>query len=280
LQQLVCDLQASRDQLKEKHEALALHEAALRDTQAQLLQASKLASIGELAAGIAHELNNPLNNIGLCVGNVLDRAEQEHDEHLTRDLRIVNEQVHRAAAIIHHLRTFARTTTTERDMVMLSEVIQRGLLFLTEHLRLDNISVQTELCRTEAPIWANAIQLEQVMINLLTNARDALEGQSSKVVTVRTSVAAGVVTLMVEDNGPGIPAEVAARIFDPFFTTKPVGKGTGLGLSITYGIVNDHGGSIHLEKGAGGGARFVITLPLAQEDRTAPIPVMAEPHSG
>jgi C4-dicarboxylate-specific signal transduction histidine kinase len=109
LQQLVYELETSRDQLKEKLEALEQHEAALRDTQAQLLQASKLASIGELAAGIAHELNNPLNNIGLCVGNALDRAELQHYEHLTDALRTVNEQVRRGAAIISHLRTFART---------------------------------------------------------------------------------------------------------------------------------------------------------------------------
>ncbi|MDQ6733036.1 MAG: ATP-binding protein [Nitrospirota bacterium] len=270
LQQLVRDLQTSQDQLKEKNEALAQGAAALRDKQAQLVQSAKLAGIGELAAGIAHELNNPLNNIGLCIGNVLDGAQYKHDEYLTARLRTVNEQVSRAAAIIHHLQTFARATPTERRLVLLSEVVQQALLFVTELLRLDNVAVQTELCRIEAPLWANAVQLEQVIINLLTNARDALDGHAKKAVTVRTSVAAGVVTLVVEDNGPGISTEVVARIFDPFFTTKPVGKGTGLGLSITYGIVKDHGGSIHLEKGEAGGARFVIRLPLAQGEQAAP----------
>src|SRR5213079_1579983 len=164
-------------------------EHELRDKQEQLVQAGKLATLGELTTGVAHELNNPLNNIGLYVGNVIDRIRvgEVETEPLMGDLEKAMEQVRKATEIISHLRTFGRAARVSVELVDVDDVIERSLLLVQEQLRLRGIEVELELCPDELLVLANAIQLEQVFINLLTNARDALGDSKRKTIRIASS---------------------------------------------------------------------------------------------
>ncbi len=243
-------------------------EQELREKQEQLVQAGKLATLGELTTGVAHELNNPLNNIGLFIGNVIDLLEfgSQDKERMLRELRRAMQQVRKATEIISHLRTFGRAAPVSREPVAIKPIIEQSLSLMQEQLRLRQIQVVLDLCPEDIVITGNAIQLEQAFINLLTNARDAMAASPQKVLTIACAVNDGMVHLMFRDTGTGIPPGLEQRIFDPFFTTKEVGKGTGLGLSITYGIIQDHHGAIFVENHPGEGATFVIQLPLEQAD--------------
>ncbi len=243
-------------------------EYELRDKQEQLVQAGKLATLGELTTGVAHELNNPLNNIGLFIGNVIDHLELGSLEkvQVLRDLRSAMEQVRKATSIISHLRTFGRAAPVSHEAIPINEVIERALSLLQEQLRLRQIAVELRLSPRSPVIAGSPIQLEQVFINLLTNARDAVTDSAERRIEITSAVRDGWVEIIVADTGPGIPPGLEQRIFDPFFTTKGVGKGTGLGLSITYGILKDHEGSIAvLREAQRPGASFLIRLPLARQ---------------
>ncbi len=207
--------------LRETTAEMGRREHELRDKQEQLVQAAKLATLGELTTGVAHELNNPLNNIDLFIGNAVDLIE---------------------------------LTVTE-------------LSLMQEQLRLREIEVMVDLGPEEPVVSGNAIQLEQVFLNLLTNARDAVADSSRKAIRISGAVGPGAVGVAFADTGHGIPPALERRIFDPFFTTKEVGKGTGLGLSIAYGIIKAHGGTISVVSPPGQGATFYIHLPLALTDR-------------
>jgi C4-dicarboxylate-specific signal transduction histidine kinase len=243
-------------------------EQELRDKQEQLVQAGKLATLGELTTGVAHELNNPLNNIGLYVGNVMDRIRlgEADSESLVSDLEKAMEQVRKATEIISHLRTFGRAARVNIEQVDVDDVIERSLLLVQEQLRLRGIEVELELCPDELLVVANPIQLEQVFINLLTNARDALADSKRKTIRIASSRDEERIRIAFSDTGPGIPRELQQRIFDPFFTTKEVGTGTGLGLSITYSILKEYGGGISVASRPGKGATFLVELPFAEEE--------------
>ncbi len=248
-------------------------EQELRDKQEQLVQAGKLATLGELTTGVAHELNNPLNNIGLFIGNVIDHLElgSLDKAQVVRDLRSATQQVGKATAIITHLRTFGRAAPVSHEVVPINEVIERALSLLQEQIRLRQIAVDLRLSPRAPVVAGSPIQLEQVFINLLTNARDAVMESAERRIEIASDVRDEWVEIIVSDTGPGIPEGLEQRIFDPFFTTKGVGKGTGLGLSITYGILKDHGGSVAvLRQARRSGASFLIRLPLARE--TSPQP--------
>jgi C4-dicarboxylate-specific signal transduction histidine kinase len=240
-------------------------EQELRDKQEQLVQAGKLATLGELTTGVAHELNNPLNNIGLFVGNAVDLIELAVTEkgQIVSELHHAMQQVSKATEIITHLRTFGRAAPVSREPISLREVIERALSLMREQLRLREIEVTVDLGPAEPVVVGNAIQLEQVFINLLTNARDAVAESPRKLIRISATAGSGAVDVALADSGHGIPPGLERRIFDPFFTTKEVGKGTGLGLSITYGIINEHGGTISVVSPPGEGATFLIHLPLA-----------------
>ena len=254
--------------LRETTAEIQRREQELRDKQEQLVQAGKLATLGELTTGVAHELNNPLNNIGLFVGNAIDLVELRVEDRgrIVRELRNAMQQVGKATEIISHLRTFGRVAPVSREAVSMNQVIEQALSLMHEQLRLRDIEVELDLSPAHPTVIGNSIQLEQVLINLLTNARDAVAQSSRKIVHIASDVQAGVINLAVSDTGPGIPEGFEQRIFDPFFTTKEVGRGTGLGLSITYGIIKEHGGTIGVANGPGGGASFFIQLPLASDD--------------
>jgi C4-dicarboxylate-specific signal transduction histidine kinase len=243
-------------------------EQELRDKQEQLVQAGKLATLGELTTGVAHELNNPLNNIGLYIGNVIDRVHlgELGTEQALVDLEKAMDQVRKATAIISHLRTFGRAAPVTVELVDVNEVIERALSLMHEQLRIRAIEVELHLHAGEAFVLGNPIQLEQIFINLLTNARDALDDAPERNIRIDCAREDDSVRIVVADTGPGIAPDIAQRIFDPFFTTKEVGAGTGLGLSITYSIVKEHGGEISLLGPTEGGATFEIVLPAGAED--------------
>src|SRR5438067_3776242 len=250
--------------LKETTEAVQRREQELREKQEQLVQAGKLATLGELTTGVAHELNNPLNNIGLFIGNVIDLIElgKADPQAILHELHSAMQQVRKATEIISHLRTFGRAASVSREQVAIAQVIQSALSLMREQLRLRQINVELHFPAEDVIVIGNAIQIEQVFINLLSNARDALANADNKVITITCSIKADTVHITVSDTGPGIPNGLEQRIFDPFFTTKEVGAGTGLGLSITYGIIKEHQGTIAVENLPGEGALFLIELPL------------------
>ena len=256
--------------LRETTEAVQRREQELREKQEQLVQAGKLATLGELTTGVAHELNNPLNNIGLFVGNAIDLIElgtaDTEPERTLQELHNAMQQVRKATEIISHLRTFGRAAPVSYEPVNIREVIERAISLMQEQLRLRQIKVQLHFPEKEVIVIGNAIQMEQVFINLLANARDALANVLRKEITITCTLEAESVNLRFCDTGPGIPPELEQRIFDPFFTTKEVGAGTGLGLSITYGIIKDHQGTIVVEHHAGEGAHFLIQLACARAE--------------
>lgn len=251
--------------LKETTAEVQRREQELREKQEQLVQAGKLATLGELTTGVAHELNNPLNNIGLFVGNAIDLIElgmaDAQPERILQELYSAMQQVRKATEIISHLRTFGRAASVSREPVGITQVIQSAFSLMQEQLRLRQIEVQLRFPEEEVVVIGNAIQMEQVFINLLTNARDAIGNSARKIITVECTTDAETVDIRVGDSGPGIPAGLEQRIFDPFFTTKEVGTGTGLGLSITYGIIKEHQGTIMVKNRPGEGALFLIQLP-------------------
>jgi C4-dicarboxylate-specific signal transduction histidine kinase len=255
--------------LRETTEEVKRREQELREKQEQLVQAGKLATLGELTTGIAHELNNPLNNIGLFIGNAIDLIEfgalDGSPEPVLRELSSAMQQVRKATEIITHLRTFGRAASVSYQPVNVAEVIRNAVSLIQEQLRLRQITVEFQVADEEIMVIGNAIQLEQVFLNLLNNARDVLAEVPEKRITITCTMSADLVEIRVRDTGTGIAPEIEQRIFDPFFTTKEVGAGTGLGLSITYSIIQEHQGTIRLENHDGAGALFVIQLPRARE---------------
>jgi len=249
--------------LKETTAEVQRREQELREKQEQLVQAGKLATLGELTTGVAHELNNPLNNIGLFIGNAIDLIElgMGDPQHILQELHNAMQQVRKATEIISHLRTFGRAASVSYEPVSVNQVIQSAISLIREQLRLRQIEVVLQFPPEDIIVPGNAIQLEQVFLNLLTNARDAMVNVTQKIITIVCTQKADVVEIDFGDTGPGIPIGFEQRVFDPFFTTKEVGAGTGLGLSITYGIIKEHQGTITVENRPDAGAFFFIQLP-------------------
>jgi signal transduction histidine kinase/FixJ family two-component response regulator len=232
-----------------------------REIQSKLLQTEKMAALGQLVSGIAHELNNPLTTImgygQLLLGHGLTPPQLSK-------ARKVFQEAERARRIVKNLLYFARENKPERTRVNLNEIVERTLALRSYELRVENIVIECDLAPNLPETMADPHQLQQVVLNLLANAEQALlEDRGQGHVWIRTHrIGGNRISLEVSDDGPGIPKEVGSRIFDPFFTTKPSDVGTGLGLSIVYGIVHQHGGEVTFENQSGSGARFVVELPL------------------
>jgi PAS domain S-box-containing protein len=240
-------------------------EVERKEASAQMIQSSKLATLGEMATSVAHELNQPLNVIRLASGNIRSKISQgtASPEYLTDKLLRIEGQTERAAGIIDHMQMFGRRASEEPEPVDLRNVVMNALDLMGEQLRLDGIEVVAEFDQNCALILGHTIQLEQVILNLLTNAKDAMTGKGHKAkITLRVFEDNNGVHIVCQDTGGGISADALPRIFEPFYTTKKVGQGTGLGLSVSYGIVRDMDGAIRAEN-IGDGARFTITLPVA-----------------
>jgi C4-dicarboxylate-specific signal transduction histidine kinase len=233
---------------------------ALKEAQAELVQSLKLAAVGTLAAGVAHELNQPLTIIRGYAQWLMGQ------EGFAGEAKLAIEQMQaqsmRMAKIINHLRDFSRQSKGTYETIALNEVVESTLLMLRQQLRARNIDVVETLEPNLQAIWGDRFQLEQVFINLITNAQDAMQPHGSGILTVTTRAVAGWVEVEMADTGPGVPAEIRDRIFDPFFTTKDVGQGTGLGLSISCGIIREHAGEIRVGERPEGGAEFVVRLPI------------------
>ncbi|MGH9704550.1 MAG: hybrid sensor histidine kinase/response regulator, partial [Candidatus Acidiferrales bacterium] len=242
--------------------------------QSRLLQTEKMAGLGQLVSGIAHELNNPLTAI-LGYGQLLLSHGLQHRQ--LDDAKKIYQEAERARHIVKNLLYFARETQPEQTRVELNELIERTLTLRRYELKLKNINVDCDLDFTLPPTMADPYQLQQLVLNLLANAEHALwEFRRQGNIHIRTwRFAPKRMALEISDDGPGIPAGSASRIFDPFFTTKAPGYGTGLGLSIVYGIVQHHGGDIYVENRAEGGARFVVELPILAIPLSRAVPAQA-----
>ncbi len=247
-----------------------------RRTQTQLQQAEKLAAMGQLVSGVAHEINNPVAIIsGFAQTLLLDQLTPDQRE----TVQMVYDEATRIGRITSNLLAFARAGSKERTLVELNETVRRTFALRSYHLTTLNITVNLELDDANPKAWANGSEVQQMLLNLLINAEQALTTippPGRRAITIRTvSAAEDGVQLQVFDTGPGIPPDIQEKIFDPFFTTKPEGMGTGLGLSICYGIVHDHGGRIAVHSVPGHGATFTISLPrdARQRHRTTPPPM-------
>lgn len=235
----------------------------LENTQVQLLQAEKMASLGKMAAGVAHQLNNPLSGIMLYTRLVMD--EYELPEQAKEDLERVIADAERAKETVKELLEFARQTNQEMKPHDINEVLSRIMFLLEKQSIFHNIEIKKEFGEKLPWIKGDVQQLNHVFMNIVLNAADALDG--SGVLRIRTWYPEDrdVVCVEIADTGPGIPEDVLPHIFEPFYTTKEQGKGTGLGLSMVYGILEGHGGSIRAESAVGEGTSFFIELPIMEE---------------
>jgi PAS domain S-box-containing protein len=227
----------------------------------QLLQQEKLAAVGQLVSGVAHELNNPLAGV-MAFSELLLVSRSAHDDETRRALETIHHEATRAAKIVSHLLTFARQRPAERMDADLNAIVTDTIALRRYALTAAQIELDLALDPTMTLTWADPFQLQQVVLNLLTNAEQALaEWTGPRRIAVWTRRDAESLTIAVSDTGPGIPPDQRDRIFNPFYTTKPVGQGTGLGLSISDGIVREHGGQIRVESYPGHGATFLVQLP-------------------
>jgi two-component system cell cycle sensor histidine kinase/response regulator CckA len=234
-----------------------------RDLYHQLLQAEKMAALGQTISGVAHELNNPLATILSWAERLSQR--QPTDDTIRRGLETILNESERAARIVRNLLTFARKRQTTRAMVDMNHVVRETLALRAYDQRLSNINVLDALAAGLPQVFADGYQVQQVLLNLIINAEQAmLSAHGRGVLVVRSWHDADRETVILEinDDGPGIPEEVQPKIFDPFFTTKEVGQGTGLGLTVAYAIVHEHGGRIRLESRPQRGASFFVELPV------------------
>jgi signal transduction histidine kinase/CheY-like chemotaxis protein len=246
----------------------------------QLAQAEKLSSLGRMLSGVAHELNNPLTSV---LGfSQMARSTPPGDK-LDRRLQLVHDEARRCQKIVQNLLRFARRHEPECKPFSLNEVVESAVQLLGYQLRVDGIVLELELDPQLPTLHGDAHEIQQVIVNLVTNAHQAIKerGRGGTIVLRSSPTGSGHVLLDVEDDGPGIPEAIRSRVFDPFFTTKPTGQGTGLGLSLVYGTVTAHGGTVDAGERTGGGARFRIELPCTSRARvTEPEPAQADTSAG
>jgi two-component system NtrC family sensor kinase len=235
-----------------------------RDLYQHLLQAEKMAALGQTISGVAHELNNPLATILSWAERL---AEKSVDPGTRRGVEVILGEADRAARIVRNLLTFARKRQSTRQMIEINQVVLETLALRAYEQRVTNVEVVTALASGLPQVFADAHQIQQVLLNLVINAEQAMvsaHGRGAIVIRTWHDHERDAIALEVSDDGPGVPEEAKSKIFDPFFTTKEVGKGTGLGLTVAYAIVQEHGGRIRVETPARGAA-FVVELPVSSE---------------
>ena len=247
--------------------------------ETQLIQAEKLAAMGQMLAGVAHELNNPLTAI-LGASELL-RERQGVDDNTKRQLEMTHRQARRAARIVQNLLEFSRPASPQKKTLDLNVVIDRTLQLQDHSLRRNNVEVEFQAVPGLPPIVGDANQLIQIFLNLISNAEQAIrEVRPSGRIQIRLARSGNRVSATVQDDGVGIPLEVLPKLFDPFFTTKRPGGGTGLGLSICMSIVREHGGNIEASSLPAGGAAFTVTLPVAEQEAGRRTPAKIDSGSG
>jgi two-component system NtrC family sensor kinase len=235
-----------------------------RALEAQLIQNEKMASVGQLVSGVAHELNNPLTSIAGLAELLLEPA-RGLPEPTREHLRVIHDQAERAARIVRNLLTFARPSSLAKEAVDLNDVVARTALLVSYEMRQRGIALERALDPEPVVVTGDRYELQQVLLNLLTNAVHAvsdLPAECPRRIRLTTGQSGATATLAVGDSGAGVPAALVPQLFTPFFTTKGPGQGTGLGLSVSYGLVEAHGGRIAYHSSAEGGAEFTVTLPL------------------
>jgi len=276
---MIASLEASRNEIEGYNRTLEQkiieRTRELEEAQAQLIQSEKLGAIGQLAAGVAHELNNPLGGIlGYAqfslekMKKLVDGQLEENDrDKFVRYLSDIETQARRCKAIVQNLLKFSRASrTTEFEDLDINAVLEETATFVEHQFEMNRLRLSLDFDKDLPPVPGNAGQLQQVFTNLLINAMHASPKDTEITIRTRFSPAVGefdgAVELQFIDEGCGIPPELVKKIFEPFFTTKDVGKGTGLGLSVSYGIIRDHGGEIKVDSQPGAGTTFTIYLPL------------------
>jgi len=251
----------------------------LQAAQKKLLQTDRLASLGQLSASVAHEINNPISgvlNLSMLMQRMLkdDGIPPARLEEFRKYLGQVTNETSRVGRIVSDLLAFSRRSKPQRSPADLSRIVRTTLSLVQHKMKLSNVSVEAALAEELPAVSCDASQIQQVVLNLLLNAAEATQSKPERQVSVSTASADGGVALTVSDNGEGIPAENLARIFDPFFTTKAEGKGVGLGLAVSYGIIHAHGGEIEVKSTVGQGTSFTVFLPLETHPPVAePAPV-------
>jgi two-component system NtrC family sensor kinase len=258
---------ATRYEVKKLVEA----DRAVCEMNAELVQADKLAAMGKMATSVAHEVNNPLATIGEKTGWCMDLLEEEefqqsrNVEEFRRSLQKIEEHVERARKVVHNMLGFARRMEPRTEDVDINQVIDQTISLLENYARTSNIDIQTDLAPDLPIIASDQAQLQQVFLNLISNAIDAIGTNGS--IGVRTRHQDGYIHVKIEDDGPGMTPEMQRKIFEPFFTTKEAGKGTGLGLWVSLGIVEKMGGTITLESEEGEGSTFTVRLPIVVPEK-------------
>ncbi len=256
-------LQSSNEEITKRTRDLEKTNKELRETQAQLIQTEKMSSLGRLAAGVAHEINNPLTGVMTFSHLLLKNAK---DEATRKDLEIIVRETTRCKKIIKGVLDFARETPPQRKLCQVNDIIGRTLAILEPQALFHNIQTERNLDDKLPQIWIDENQMEQVFMNIVLNAAEAMKGEGRFSISSSLNKKGDFVEVRMEDTGMGISKENLNKIFDPFFTTKDPQKGTGLGLSVSYGIVQKHKGDILVESEVGKGTIFIIKLPVDKKE--------------
>jgi len=237
----------------------------LREMQAHLIQSEKLASLGKLAAGVAHEINNPLAGILIYSHLILEDIDKDNPYH--DNLRKIVKETTRCKEIVKGLLEFARPKEPETSLVNINDIVEKALSIMETKTLFQNITIKKKYFSSLPKITADSAQLQQVFINIIINAAEAMEGNGS--LTIKTGIdrQSNTIHIHFRDTGPGIPEDVKNRLFEPFFTTKEVGKGTGLGLAISYSFIRKHKGTLDVQSKVGEGSTFIVKLPVKNEPK-------------
>ena len=267
---MISELKRSRDAIEEWTQTLERRvqerTQELQQVQDQLIRAGKMAALGELAAGVAHEINNPLTGILTFSSLIFKKLEETHP--WKRDMENIVQQTTRCRNIVKGLLDFARQRKPDKKEWDLHTLIERTLTLLENQARIQNIRIIKEF-ETEIPLlFVDGDQIQQVFMNIMLNAADAMAGNGGTL-TIKTTMQDGIVVVSISDTGYGMTKENLSKLFAPFFTTKEPGKGTGLGLAISYGIIQSHNGDIDVESEVGKGSLFRIKLPIESNDQTS-----------
>ncbi|MCO5071765.1 MAG: sensor histidine kinase [Rhizobiaceae bacterium] len=267
VEERTADLAAVNARLEEEVTERRATERALRKTQSDLVQAGKLAALGQMSAALSHEFNQPLAAVRTYADNAALLIERGRTDEATDNVSRISKLVDRMASISRHLRNFARKPNQKLGPVMLDEVVRDTLEIVAWRLKAADAQLAIDLGTEPLVVRAGSVRLQQVLVNIISNAADAVEGLDDRRIDLAATRAGERVIITVRDRGPGVPDAIAERIFDPFFSTKGVGKGLGLGLSISYNIVKDFGGALTVERHPEGGTLVRIDL------QTASVPV-------